>query len=187
MELGSGTGLGAVAAALLGWDVVATDVAAALPQLRATAQLNQAAVRAAGGRLRVRELDWSVPAQRAAVVAALDGSRLDCVLAADVVWVEELVAPLADTLAELLLMQPRTAVSASAGSGSGPSRWPWEADTGDRRAGPCALLAHRTRSLRVDELFLWALGERVRAPVFAECASLCVCVCVCDIMMYKKL
>jgi predicted nicotinamide N-methyase len=81
VELGAGMGLGGMALALLGCDVMLTDVAEVLPLLRRNAaQVRPEALRAADGPLRgadvgraeVRELDWAVAehAERAKAEAA---------------------------------------------------------------------------------------------------------------------
>lgn len=58
IELGAGTGIVGILAALLGGDVTITDLPVALDQLHDNAQRNAAAAAAARGRLRVRALPW---------------------------------------------------------------------------------------------------------------------------------
>ncbi|XP_021234872.1 EEF1A lysine methyltransferase 3 [Numida meleagris] len=58
IELGAGTGIVGILAALLGGDVTITDLPMALDQIRENVRRNAAAVAAAAGRARVRALAW---------------------------------------------------------------------------------------------------------------------------------
>ena len=102
LEVGAGTGLVGIAAGLLSArEVTITDLPFLLPRMRANVARNAAALKHAGcaGGVRALALDWTaaVPAD---VAALLPGVRL--VLASDVVWVDELLEPLASTLRVLM-------------------------------------------------------------------------------------
>lgn len=127
LELGAGPGVAGLAAAALGASVTLTDLPYVLPNLREAVALNTHL----RGPLAVAELDWFAPQ------AMAGGGGFDLVLGSDVVWVEELIPPLVNTLALLLRQRP----------------------------GCEALLAHQTRSRRGDALLtrlLGAAGVRVR-------------------------
>jgi len=101
LELGSGTGLVGLAAGLLGAsEVTLTDLAFLLPRLRGNAARNAPALAAAGcAEVRALALDWTtvLPPEVAAVLPSC--AR---VLASDVVWVDELLQPLATTLCAIM-------------------------------------------------------------------------------------
>ncbi len=135
LEVGAGPGVAGLAAVALGAaQVTLTDLPYCLDNLRAAVALNAHHVKAGAAPPVVGALDWLAP-QR----SALPGLQaMDLVLGADVVWVEELIAPLVSTLAWL---------------SAGP-------------AAPTILLAHQTRSTRSDELLhaeLAAAGLRATA------------------------
>ena len=130
VELGAGTGVAGLAAAMLGADVLLTDLPYALDNLRECVRLNRGAVK---GSVAVAAFDWAAP--DASIAAMPDEQRalvhgVDIVLGADVVWVAELVPILVDSMRRLL---------ASSG------------DEGGRRR-PAMLLAHQTRSRESDAL-----------------------------------
>ena len=135
LELGSGPGLAGLAAAALGASVTLSDLAYCLPSLAAAAARNAHLVAGGAAAPVVGELDWAAPA-----ASALPGLQaMDLVLGADVVWVDELIAPLVGTLAWL---------------SAGPA------------PPPLILIAHQTRSTRGDELLhseLAAAGFEVAA------------------------
>ena len=86
LELGSGLGLGAMGAKLLGArSVVATDLPEVLPAIQRNCEINQVLVE-------TRALDWLAPEPLAC----------ELIIMADVVWVEPLARPLASTLHTLL-------------------------------------------------------------------------------------
>lgn len=132
LELGSGTGLaGLAAAAALHLPTLLTDLPEVLPSLRH----NIAANPGLAGLASAAPLDWRAPrlppaADRAAAAPG-GGSAGRLVLAADCVWLEELVQPFVAAL-EL--------------AAAGPA---------DR-----ALLAYQSRSSRVDGLLLGQLRQR---------------------------
>jgi hypothetical protein len=91
VELGGGQGLVGVCAAVLGASAVAiTDLSYALPGIQETIELNREAF--GGALVTAEELDWFAPPSTTA---------WDVVLAADVVWLLELVGPFVTTLAAL--------------------------------------------------------------------------------------
>lgn len=129
LEVGSGTGLAGLSAALLGArEVILTDLAYTMENLSRNVESTLANARAAGaadiGIVRAQVLDWFHP--------PADVGALDVVLAADVVWVEELIAPLVRTFAALLRHSATPAT---------------------------VLMAHQTRSDSADQL-LFAELER---------------------------
>ncbi|KAI8927603.1 putative methyltransferase-domain-containing protein [Entophlyctis helioformis] len=104
IELGAGRGLVGMAAALLGAKVTLTDIGDAVAPLQAIVRLNEldAARRTdddEAGRVEgVVALDWT---DRKAGLQSL-GEPYDVVVAADVVWVHDLIVPLVDTLSDLI-------------------------------------------------------------------------------------
>lgn len=109
IELGAGMGLGGIALAILGCNVMLTDVEEVLPLLRNNYERNisPSALRAMGsplagslGTVSVQEVDWAVPAHR-------DGlGPFDYILAADCVYHEHLLEDLLVTV--LHLCSPRS-------------------------------------------------------------------------------
>ena len=103
LELGAGTGLAGMAAAVLGAHVVITDLEYCLTDI--TRNVN--ATRISGpGSVAVRELDWVRPLP---FFDSLDGGgvrRFDIVLAADIVWLDHLVTHLVSVLCLLLDHNP---------------------------------------------------------------------------------
>ncbi|XP_078430449.1 uncharacterized protein LOC144702315 [Wolffia australiana] len=98
LELGSGTGLvGIAAAALLGGDVVLTDMGHVLDNLRFNVEVNAGAVAARGGAAVVRRLEWGREEDLAVE------EEVDLVLASDVVYHEHLFDPLLTTLRRLVV------------------------------------------------------------------------------------
>jgi predicted nicotinamide N-methyase len=96
LELGSGTGLAGMAAAMMGGLVTLTDVADVLPLLRENVALNYStstwaqhvALRAQFGTIDVCELDWTKPMQLSKF------SPVQFILAADCVYHETLLQDL---------------------------------------------------------------------------------------------
>eukprot|EP01018_Ginkgo_biloba_P001197 Gb_18768 [translate_table: standard] len=100
IELGAGTGMVGIAAALLGAQVTITDLPHVLPNLEYNASANEETVRATalGGSVRVKALRWGEGDD-----ALKLGRNFDLVLASDVVYHEHLFDPLLVTLKWLLL------------------------------------------------------------------------------------
>jgi predicted nicotinamide N-methyase len=99
LELGSGTGLVGLSAALLGAkEVVLTDLDYTMENLArnvaTTLQFAADSGREVESSVSTRVLDWFAPPS--------DLGGLDVILASDVVWVEELIAPLVQTMDVLL-------------------------------------------------------------------------------------
>mmetsp|Transcript_52388 Transcript_52388/g.170015 ORF Transcript_52388/g.170015 Transcript_52388/m.170015 type:complete len:245 (+) Transcript_52388:36-770(+) len=80
LELGSGTGVLGIAAALLGAEVVLTDLPALAGLAEQNVALNAESIDAAGGSARFGALDWQAPD-----LERFDG-QVDVLLAADPVW-----------------------------------------------------------------------------------------------------
>mmetsp|Transcript_33396 Transcript_33396/g.79182 ORF Transcript_33396/g.79182 Transcript_33396/m.79182 type:complete len:231 (-) Transcript_33396:231-923(-) len=92
LELGSGTGLAGIAAALaLGRKAVLTDLPQVLPSLERNVKLNGLPREAVS----VQPLDWHEARRQA---GRLRGGPFRLVLAADCVWLDSLVAPFAEAL-----------------------------------------------------------------------------------------
>eukprot|EP00745_Piridium_sociabile_P037975 TRINITY_DN69295_c0_g1_i1.p1 TRINITY_DN69295_c0_g1~~TRINITY_DN69295_c0_g1_i1.p1 ORF type:complete len:267 (-),score=20.44 TRINITY_DN69295_c0_g1_i1:490-1290(-) len=125
LELGSGSGLVGLSTWALGARYVAlTDQAYCLARLKSNAVSNRAIVK-------VAELDWVKPLESAFFQ---DSNHLwEVVVAADVVWVDELVEPFVNTLT---LLRDRS------------------------RSGLDILLALQQRTTRVEHLLFQLLGER---------------------------
>lgn len=91
LELGSGTGLAGIAAAAIfqNASVVLTDLDIALPALRHNVSLNSEWI---PDKVSVKECDWEKPPED-----VLKGPY-DCIIAADCVWLEQLVEPFVSTM-----------------------------------------------------------------------------------------
>jgi len=131
IELGAGTGLAGLSAAALGAGrVVLTDLHYALPNLQRNVDSNSIAGRFSGGtEVSVAELDWSNR-------DTWTNDRFDVILAADVVWVENLIPKFVSALKHV-------------------------ADGSN-----IVLFAHRSRTTRADALLfseLQAAGFELRA------------------------
>jgi SAM-dependent methyltransferase len=142
VELGSGTGLGGLALAArlretASVEVVLTDLPEALPALQRNVDANPML----RGLITVAPCDWLTPP------AGLTG---DVVVAADCVWLSDLVTPFVNTLAQTL------------------------------RHDGIALLVHQTRSVSVDDRLWAGLAkagftvDRQPQPPGAESAAACV-------------
>jgi predicted nicotinamide N-methyase len=109
LDLGSGTGVVAIAAAALGAAAVATDVAALLPLMRRNIEANRAACTAGGGSVRAAELEWGDVDAGAQVCAEPAGTiEYEYIMAADCVF-DDSVDALVKTLAQIC-RTPRTTV-----------------------------------------------------------------------------
>ncbi|KAJ3296078.1 hypothetical protein HDU76_006766 [Blyttiomyces sp. JEL0837] len=132
-------GIVGMSCARLGAKVTLTDVEAALDSLNGIVKINELQIgqswdghdqsSATGFIENVVALDWT---DRTACSKINDGRPFDVIVAADVVWVYELIAPLVETIRELI--KPNCA--------------------------NFAVLAHQTRSMRGDEAFFKNLKDR---------------------------
>ncbi|GLE01139.1 hypothetical protein PINS_up009969 [Pythium insidiosum] len=98
LEVGAGTGLVGISAALLGaTDVVLTDLEYVVANLQKNINMTLAAAEASAkpvdARISAQVLDWFNP--------RTDFGRVDLILASDVVWVKDLIPPLVNTLRQL--------------------------------------------------------------------------------------
>ncbi|GLJ27336.1 hypothetical protein SUGI_0536510 [Cryptomeria japonica] len=100
LELGAGTGMVGIAAALLGAHVTITDLPHVLPNIEFNASVNEEPLQASkqGGSVCVKALRWG---EEEDVVEV--GHNFDLILASDVVYHENLFDPLLLTLKWLLL------------------------------------------------------------------------------------
>lgn len=150
--------MGTCAALLGASEVMLTDLAYSLPGCQATIDENRAALADLGmpsNALRADELDWFKPPPEWALTA-------DVVLAADVVWLTELVPPFVRTLATLL---PTSAPAGSHGGeegGSGPG------GASASTTNPVCILSYQRRGADADQA-LWqglaAMGFIVSGPI----------------------
>jgi predicted nicotinamide N-methyase len=125
LELGAGCGLTGIACGVLFPDasITLTDLPSALESLHANVAANESII--GTNRVRVRALDWT----------NRDEERLgpvDLILAADVVWLTDLIQPFIDTLHEITADNP----------------------------GCVTLMAYQSRSKKVDELLFSGLKQR---------------------------
>lgn len=97
VEVGSGTGLVGLTAAVLGADAYLTDLPYCMDNLERVIAANTAAVAGGRGHVTAVPLDWHAPGD----VKGLPGTPPDFILGADVVWVPELIEPLVRTLTAL--------------------------------------------------------------------------------------
>ena len=136
LELGAGTGLAGMAAAVLGAHAVITDLAYCLPDIQRNVNATRKAS-AASVSVTVQELDWLRPQAFFESRDSDDNGTLmpfDIVLAADIVWLDHLVSPLVALLGLLL----------------------------DRNAEMQFIFAHQTRSQQTDDAFFGELTARFR-------------------------
>mmetsp|Transcript_29719 Transcript_29719/g.81381 ORF Transcript_29719/g.81381 Transcript_29719/m.81381 type:complete len:432 (-) Transcript_29719:99-1394(-) len=98
LELGSGTGIGGLAAASRGSEVMLTDRDQLVPLMQLNIDLNHGETEAGAGSARCAAFDWSAPAPAEVSV----GPLWDIVVAADLVYSFASVSPLVDTLAALV-------------------------------------------------------------------------------------
>jgi hypothetical protein len=135
LELGCGPALAGLAASALGAEVTLTDLAYALDGVRAAVEANSPVLK---GAVHVAELDWFEPTKSEAAAFAVTA---DLCIAADVVWVEELIPALARTLGWIA----RRGESGKMVNQTSPP--------------PSILVAHQTRARASDELFSACLLE----------------------------
>ncbi|KAF8935608.1 hypothetical protein BGZ52_008591 [Haplosporangium bisporale] len=140
VELGAGQGLSSFSAAALGAEVVITDVDTAVPSLQQGAQLNGLSE----PQVRVQALDWMNHTQGIQEASKLP---LHYILASDVIWVDFLIAPLVNTIAQLMQVSKERRDSLLD-----------EDNTRSEDATPPVLiLAHQSRSARCDSMFFDSL------------------------------
>eukprot|EP00842_Homolaphlyctis_polyrhiza_P000462 jgi/Hompol1/1416/HPOL_004719-RA len=103
-ELGAGRGLAGMSAAVLGAQTTLTDVDAAVPALAEIVRINglqagqlELAPGSSGAVEAVVALDWTN--RQAALSSGPLALPFDLIIAADVVWVHELIEPLVETIA----------------------------------------------------------------------------------------
>ena len=117
LELGSGPGFVGIAAGLAGAsEVVLTDLQYCLPLLEENVQQNLAAARSSGcERMECRVLDWFDPPAHLSQLGFASDQAPDVILIADCVWLEELVAPLIQTIQQVLRLsaeaEPKVIIS----------------------------------------------------------------------------
>ncbi|KAG0021649.1 hypothetical protein BGZ81_008835 [Podila clonocystis] len=151
IELGAGQGLSSFSAAALGAEVIITDVDTAVPSLRQGAQLNGFSE----PQVHIRSLDWMNCTQEVQdILGSLRPSQdtstklLDYIVASDVIWVDFLITPLVNTIAQLMQVSKERRDSLL--------------DEDDTRAEevptpPVLILAHQSRSARCDSMFFDSL------------------------------
>ncbi|KAH9129730.1 hypothetical protein LEN26_005416 [Aphanomyces euteiches] len=121
LELGAGTGLVGLAAAFCGAsEVTITDLAYTLENVDANIRANAEALSTSV--VSTHELDWFAKD----IPDSLRVQTVDILVGSDIVWVEDLIPPLVDSIAKLLNHPP---------------------------AQRLMLLAHQTRSTKSDTLF----------------------------------
>eukprot|EP01138_Halocafeteria_seosinensis_P014404 gb/GECG01014705.1/.p1 GENE.gb/GECG01014705.1/~~gb/GECG01014705.1/.p1 ORF type:complete len:300 (+),score=27.99 gb/GECG01014705.1/:1-900(+) len=146
LELGAGTGIVGLAASALGAkQTLITDLDYALDNLESNIAKNKGLLK---GEVSSLELDWSKP-------FPIPG--IDVILAADVVWVEELIRPLVNTL--VVLTNEAVEIGFD-GEDSKHVDHEWcESVTGVSGIGPLILLSHQTRTRSADNLLFDLLSE----------------------------
>ncbi|KAF9428166.1 hypothetical protein BGZ94_003207 [Podila epigama] len=156
LELGAGQGLSSFSAAALGAkQVIITDVVSAVPSLEQGVQLNELT----RPRVQVRALDWTNPAEvvqdilHTARQSTQERRALDYILASDVIWVDFLIEPLINTIAQLM--------ETSSARRDNISEMDMDTGGSNTRAlfadSPVLLLAHQSRSARCDSMFFEGL------------------------------
>lgn len=95
MEIGSGTGIVSASAALLGAQVLATDIASVFPILSKNVESHKGVVQSKGGSLETKVLDWSSIHTEGSLH---DGHEFDFVLGADLVYCNAQVGPVSEIL-----------------------------------------------------------------------------------------
>ena len=144
LELGSGTGIGGLAAAALGASVILTDLPEVLPLLAANCTANRTVINSAGGTAIARAADWAdvwgtMASHSAAPPEPSQEARdFDLVIAADVLY-QPSHAQL-DALATALAQLTR--------------------DAGGSNGGVRLLLVHKSRHEAIDRVIAPTLLER---------------------------
>jgi predicted nicotinamide N-methyase len=116
LELGAGRGIAGITAGLLGAECTITDLCPVVPSIEKSIKLNQLV------NVSALALDWTQP--------SCLPSEFDYIIAADVIWVQELIEPLIDTIEKLF------------------------------HSGTIMYLCHQTRSTIADDLLFTTLAKR---------------------------
>ncbi|KXS20750.1 hypothetical protein M427DRAFT_130968 [Gonapodya prolifera JEL478] len=171
LELGSGLGLLSLTLYHLGAQAIATDAPEVVPHLVETFQLNGLKVSPLndlfdpsrlstnengihGGSVSALPLDWMSPLPPPLLDQNESPLKFDLLVAADVVWIDDLVTPLAETISRLLPAPP-SCNSIHFQLGSSPSTC-----SAFRPERPYFLLAHQTRTTRTTNAFFDAMTAR---------------------------
>eukprot|EP00510_Aplanochytrium_minuta_P006751 CAMPEP_0184038858 /NCGR_PEP_ID=MMETSP0955-20130417/49671_1 /TAXON_ID=627963 /ORGANISM="Aplanochytrium sp, Strain PBS07" /LENGTH=326 /DNA_ID=CAMNT_0026327719 /DNA_START=38 /DNA_END=1015 /DNA_ORIENTATION=- len=96
VELGSGTGICGIAAALCGANVILTDLDYALPLIRSNIERNKESMHEEGGHAVEICLDWTEPYNIKRVLEPLSSNYI--IVAADCLWKKEYICPFFKTL-----------------------------------------------------------------------------------------
>ena len=96
LELGSGTGVGGIAAALMGAQVTLTDLPGVLPLLAQNLESNVQEIQDAGGSAVCAPLDWGVPVEQ-----QLSERNIDTILAADCLYNVDAIPPITAVIKDL--------------------------------------------------------------------------------------
>jgi len=130
LELGCGTAVAGLSAALLGCDVVVTDCNVVRDRTEQNILLNAPSIRAGGGSCKFAELDWNaLPANPEDKLGTL---AFDAIWATDVIWAPSLIDPFLRALRYCTnLCQPK----------------------------PSIVMAHKMRDENTDILFKQALAK----------------------------
>ena len=104
LELGSGPGFVGIVAGLAGaLEVVLTDLPYCLPLMKENVERNMEAARSSGcQRMTCSVLDWYSPPSDSSQLGFAADKTPDVILVADCVWLEELVAPLVQSIQAIL-------------------------------------------------------------------------------------
>uniref|UniRef100_A0A146LL62 Methyltransferase-like protein 21D n=1 Tax=Lygus hesperus TaxID=30085 RepID=A0A146LL62_LYGHE len=100
LELGSGLGCAGITAACFGADVILTDLPDVVPQLAKTIELNRIPISEGRGKAVAMELKWGSSVQIQPILDKWNGPP-NIILAADCIYYEESLKPLADTIKNL--------------------------------------------------------------------------------------
>merc|ERR1719421_446743 len=111
LDLGCGSGLSGIAAALVGAHATLTDKAAIEARTQENIRLNAAAVAAAGGRCEFKPLDWTQLPARGTPLTKVGFPHDDYkyVVASDVLWAPFFIKPFLEVL-QLCVKSPSTTV-----------------------------------------------------------------------------
>lgn len=151
VELGAGNGLVGLALAARGAQVTITDRASVLTCAQRNARSNRIAVRAGGGAVAVRALDWCADASAKATAQAL-AENVDVIVGSDLVYDEDAFAPLICVLETMLLAKKRASqTAATSGGGGGDAVMP--TTTSNRSSVPVAYLSGQLRYQNRFEAF----------------------------------